>query len=364
MRRRSSRAERGASLTEAAVLVPLLVATLVASLVLADLGLAALWPREVARYAAFAAAGQPLSDLASGPPTQAAHDAAFARARLVVGLEAAARYRDLDGARGRRHSAGELQTLTAKLDALRITSAAPGVVPLAHERAWPWDEPQGALAVALQWLGLGAGPDDALGAAARAGGLDARGLVRVDAAVGLEAPAGVDPTAGAARVGAARLAASMTLIADPWRVLDGRTAEPRGPEAGAPSTNPSFGNVVSAVDDRIAAAWPLGPVILRLVDARPPPLPPGVRDVLGMPAFAPATHLVSRPYSGAGSEPAGRSRGELPGQVDVFALTRARAEPGATTTFDTLPGAVRDLHARRGRWFLGCLAPEQQECAR
>jgi hypothetical protein len=354
MTERRTLTQHGSSLVEAALLIPLLVASVYGSLCLADLGLAQLWPQEIARHAAFAVASRPLSSFEASALTQVEHDAAFERARRAVTWELQARYRDLDGARERvAHSAGELQTLTATLDGVTITNGVPGPVPRELDAL----ESHGALDAVLQLLGLDVRPAGFVGRAARAIGLDGRGLVRASAVVSVNAAAGE----GAMMPGTE--AASMVLVADPWRVLDGATAEPTGPDAAAPSTNPSFGNAVTALDQRIAGAWPVGPLVSRLLDLNPPALPAGVSNVFGLPTFAPAAHLVSRPYAAGRGERPGWPRGEQPGQVDIFALTHARAEPGATTTFETLPLDTAAL-GRRGRWFLGCPLAEQRECRR
>ncbi len=382
---RPSMRQRGAALTEFAVVLPLFLAAVYGALYLADVGVAKLKAQEVARYSAFTLATRAQSDYSG----EFEHHEKFEATRDAVLEEVAEVYFDLDGAVDRelsvpgRHG----KTMSAALNEASnsdLREEETGWLPEYAEAQWA--EPLSELGIALNLLGVGTGTEDVLADMVERVRMNHKGQVTARAEVEILPPVRAEDALVQRRLasfggrrgadlsdwnprgqtirdsGGERM--HLTLIADSWRVTEGVSALPK-------IADRQYATAVMEVGDRAFAALPVGPVIDVIMDLLyDEDIPDPVRQFLGQ-GEATRARVVARPYTARREEPAYRGT-EQRGQLDVFTYAGGEAEGGAVTNFESLPifddarapresELLKSLNAR-GPNFMGCKQPERRGC--
>jgi hypothetical protein len=387
--------ERGASLTEFAIVIPVIVAMFYGSVYLTELGAFKLKSQEIARYSAWAFTQHPLS---AYDDENLKHNDAWTRARDSVADELADVYSDLDGARDRTLPIEGAwgQTMMA------VYQPPSGFSGLSNRPAqvlpsWgqmEWAEPLSGLGMALSILGFGTGTESlASGPASRLrfnnkGQITARANVKTLPPI-LPNPERALKATAMAKLGGERGAdfspwfpsgreirddrnrrMESTLLVDSWRIHDGFSAHPkRSPMSG-------YARMVGEVSDNGIKALPGGQLIgwLTGLGDQLKKLPPGLTVLFGFQPPDPESHLLSRPYSQARTSSRPNPKGQVQrGQVDIFRYTGANRaqESDAVTNFETSPlfldargddKSYYEALKRRGNNFMGCKQPEERGC--
>ncbi|MEM6731381.1 MAG: TadE family protein [Myxococcota bacterium] len=376
---RGLKTQRGAALTEFAILMPLLIAVFYGSVYLVDLGLFRIKTQEVARFSTWSFAQQPLSDYDS---SKARHDEAFTDARDRVSDQVGSLYLDLDAARTRILPGAERQTASAILDPTRFDlrqKRAPILPELGNVDV---PAPNATVGLILGALGLGGTTNDVVAGFFERAGLNGKGLVTGRASVRVLPPlrpADASRLATLSRVGASRGfdmdtivsrqqgrlirdgsgPVDSTLLVDSWRLNAGYSALPTE----SVESRRGFAHVVERFHSEAPKVLPGGGLI------------GGIFGIIGTDNAG--KYVVSRPYLDARScNSVNRTRfDEQAGQVNPFrrsGISRGRLqETGAVTTFETLPlfddpaamcsPMVQALNDR-GNNFMGCQDPQKRRC--
>ncbi len=393
MRRRAHldpKRQRGASLTEFAIVVPLVVAVFYASMYLTELGAFKLKAQEIARYGAWAFTQHPLSNYESDNFN---HNDRFNRARDAVADELTAVYLDLDGAKDRALPIGAWG-----LTATALYEPAQGSdfrnQPAAFLPTWAqqdWASPLSTIGLILNFLGLGTGTESFASGPFTRLHFNHRGQVSARASVRIVPP--IQPDRLRRNVAVAALGAERgmdlgrflptvsgrvlrdensrpietTLIADPWKIHEGLSAHP--------ARDSGYARMVQEVSDNGLKALPGGQIIgfLTGLNQSLKKLPGGLTQIFGFQPSDPRSHLVSRPYTRPrGQQPSYRGTPQ-PGQVDIFHYVGERAqESGAVTNFETMPLYLDPESAsgskyleslnERGPNFMGCRTAGKRGC--
>jgi hypothetical protein len=399
---RASRRERGASLTEFAIVAPLFIAIIYGSLYLCDLGVFRLKAQEIARYGAWAFTERPLSNYGD---ESFRHSVSFSEARDDVMAELLVVYDDLDGAHTSLPGASA-KTMSAAY--LPPTSSDFKNREVQLVPAWAnasFAGPLSTLWWILQFVQIGGDVNDLVNGPAKRMKLNEMGQVTAEASVVTTTPlvaTDASQAAEMARVGASRGAdlsrwkprgrtirdrpgrdIQTTLIADSWKVTQGWSTWPGGDFTdGRDDTH--YGNVVQEVSNRGISALPLGPIIqfvmsvAGLKDKLPSTITTAIAFATGIPRENPSKHVMSRPYSAPRRyRPTLTTESDLqPGQAEIFSDTEAEPqEDDAVMKFETGPlysdpeqtdneDANPYLKAlnRRGPYFMGCDHAETRGC--
>ncbi|MFC1611179.1 TadE/TadG family type IV pilus assembly protein [Myxococcota bacterium] len=393
-RRQIRRQERGASLTEFALVVPLFVALIYGSLYLTDLGVFKLKAQEVARYSTWAFTTRPLSNFGAEQLSAGAHNDYFDDAQNSVAEELDEIYFDLDGARNRL-----LPIPGAWSKTMAATYETPGSLDLRNGRTdvvpdWAnvsMGEPFSALWWILSMMGIGNDVNSLVSGPFERLGFNVRGQITGRANVSILPPFRPEDARAAmamAEAGAERGAdlspwnptvrrqirdnnqlLSNTLVADPWRVNQGWSAHPA--KAGGQSRERAhFANVVKQVNNEAILAFPGGSVLGIILGVRDAQkfIPPGLAQIFGgIPPNLPEAHVFSRPYTEAENRDQRQPWVESPlakGQVDIFNETDTDPEDGAVRRFESMPMYSDPVHPEeseylralreRGANFMGC----------
>jgi hypothetical protein len=389
--RRQRERERGAALTEFAIVVPLFSAMVFGSMVLTELGVFKLKTQEIARFGAWSFTQHPLS---SYEGDEFDHQEKFVAARNAVADEMAEVYSDLDGARARLLPAPGAWGMTAL--ALYEPPAAGRdfrneTVQLVPTWAQgDWSNPLSAVGMLLGMLGVGTGTESFAGGPFRRLHFNHQGQVSARATVRLVLPVDVERmrrTVALAGVGRPRGAdlrrwlpagrpirdednqpIEVVLVADPWKIHEGFSVHPRHASG--------YANMVGEVSDNGLTALPGGQLLgwLTGLGQSLKKIPVGVSTILGFTPSVPGAHLFSRPYVHRRGERPTYSGTIQPGQVNIFAYTGhdEPQEESAVTNFESgplyldprSPGDSEYLESlnRRGPNFMGCRTPETRGC--
>jgi hypothetical protein len=393
--RMKRRTERGASLTEFALVIPVIVAMFYGSVYLTELGAFKLKAQEIARYSSWAFTQHPLS---AYEDENFKHNEAWNNAREAVTDELTRLYSDLDGARERalpiEGAWGEtMMSVYEPPTGLSGFSNRPAqFVPSWGQMEWA--EPLSALGMALSILGFGTGTESFASGPSSRLKFNTRGQITARANVQTLPPVLPNPeralkAAAIAELGGERGAdlsrwfpagreirddrqrrMENTLLVDSWRIHDGFSAHPkRTPVSG-------YAHMVENVSDNGITALPGGQIIGWITGLRDhlKRLPSGLTVIFGFQPSNPNSHLFSRPYSSRRTQPRPRLTGQIErGQVDIFKYTPANRpqESDAVTNFETGPlwldatgqdKSYYDLLNRRGKNFMGCPRPEERGC--
>ncbi|MBI5510979.1 MAG: pilus assembly protein [Deltaproteobacteria bacterium] len=396
--------ERGASLTEFAIVMPLFVALTYGSLYLCDAGVFRVRALEIARYGAWALSLKPLSSYGT---ESFDHQESFSTAQTEVIAELGRVYTDLDGSRSRTllNPIVTGTTMTALFVPPTASDLRNRELQLVPEWGNPsFSAPLSGLWWVLQLLQVGGDVNDVLVGPTERMKLNAKGQVTSTATLTLLPP--LRPADAARMLGLARLGKDVgadlsrfvpagwqlrdragrdiqaTLLADSWRVSQGWSANPGATTAARDDTH--FVNIVKQVSQHGLEALPLGPILTiitalaGMTDRLPDQLKTALASLTGVPPEKPEAHVFSRPYSdGRLSRPAVDTDTDLAaGQVSIFADTGGTAqedEDGSPVhKFESGPlyvdpqrpadsDYVRALE-KRGPYFMGCDEAQRRGC--
>ena len=408
--RAERRGERGASLTEFAVVVPLFLALVYGSLHLCDLGVFKLKAQEIARYGAWGLTQRPLSNYGDA---RFNHEHAFDDARDEISAELNQVYVDLDGAHRLALPGASAKTMSAVLAPSLPTdfrNREAQVVP-------DWGnaqlaEPFSVLGLILEFLGVGTDLNDLVTGPARRMNLNEKGQVTFEAAVSVLPPIRPEDARQAitlARVGRSRGGSHVgadlspwlpagrvlrdspgreiqtTLVADSWRITQGWSTWPRGSFASPESERRKethYANVVKEVSQKGLTALPLGQILQFVLslegffDHLPTEVTSAIYVATGLPAQSPDQHVMSRPYTAARRRrpPVTTDGRDLAaGQVEIFSDTGGtppingvvrKLETGPLYYNPQRPENSTYLEAlnKRGPNFMGCDQRETRGC--
>jgi hypothetical protein len=396
------RQERGASLTEFAVVVPVFLAMIWGTLYFAEVGVFKLKAQEIARYTAWAFTQKPLSNYED---KNFSHTKAFNTAKSAVTGDVESLYYDLDAAiSSGRGGWGVVTSATFNdLAASDVRNMPYDLVPQWDGAAWV--EPLTDLGWTLTLLSVGTSAQSMVNGILNRLRMNTRGLITGRAVVklGVTDDDEIDEDSRAlARAGKVRGAdlsrwqprnkrirdtggrgIETTLLVDSWRVTEGFSAIPQADDA-YPQVK-QFRNIVREISNGGVTALPGGPLIsiimsFTYVTAH---MPNEVGPVLGLfkdkvkvrdALRLPPGRVFSLPYTKARTDEENRNEGEDPrqGQVNIFKRVGGTAAEGAVVTFDTAP-LVDDPARRqespylkslneRGPNFMGCRYPERRGC--
>jgi hypothetical protein len=347
-----------------ALVVPLAIAAVYASLYLSDLGLFKLKALELARYEAWGLATRPLSDFVGG---SAANRLPYVQGG--VSDEVTSIYADLDAAND-WPLAGEskitMGAMMMPLTTANLTSTQTPLVPGIGQSGYT-DE-LGLLGQIVATLGIGPNLDSVIGSLYEKLGFDRYGYVTGSSTLAVYLPwiandanrsitlsqvawqqdadlSGWLPLGGFVIGDANSGPVQTTLVADPWRLPEGFSAGPLNPQGYTLTVRRMQGGIPQMI-----------PVIGLVLSA-----------LMGSQTLT----VISRPYNAPRA--AGIAMAPQVGQVDIWQLSGGVSkEPGQVTVFET--GALFDdpnnlaaspyfqaLNAR-GNAFMGCPYAERRGC--
>jgi hypothetical protein len=398
------RHERGASLIEFALVVPVFIALTYAAVYLAEVGIFKLKAQEIAHYGAWAFAQKPLSNYEDD---KLLHHRAFATAQSEVRSELTTLYSDFDAATSIGFGTGGAwaMLMSAKYQEPQgadLRNANFDVVPDSLDAAWGNQLSQ--LGIVLTMLSVGTSVQSLVNGIVSRLHMNTKGLITSRATVQLGLPEDADDRARSlqmARAGKTRGAdlsrwepdarlrdtgrgrIETTVLVDTWRVTEGFT--------GDWVQDRQFKYAVQEVSENGINALPLGPLASIIMSAAvvAPHMPKSFGELFygagdlkkdrRKKLKMPVGRLMARPYTEARITEVGAAESEpnlsdsaRPGQVNIFERVKGSAEAGAVTCFETAPFIVdpehpekspyREVLDERGRNFMGCKTPEKRGC--
>lgn len=412
--------QRGSSILEFAIMVPVFVMAIYASLYLTELGVFKLKAQEISRYSTWAFVQQPLSDFENRDPN---HASTFQNAAKRVVDELTSIYIDLDAA----HNGSLIDTgvtllsqSTKTMSAVyqpplvaQIRNSEVSLVPSAIDVDWG-EEAGPVVSFILDLLGLGSHLNAFLSGPFRKLDFNHKGQITVPTTVRFLPPIRPEDRQQAtamARLGMANIASgskhdlsqfapsgrvirdapgqdmAITLVADPWRIPMGFSSHALRQDK---EPFDSYARTVAYVADHSLTALPFG-FLGELAESisKIPDVIQQAFELVGVRLTTPLGQIFSRPYVGVNLSERKRPYGPpttfkgraLPGQVDLFefvcksgACPLEPPEEDAVTNFETGPMYLNPAADKwkdsgyykafqdRGPNFMGCKESQQRGC--